>query len=341
MIRLFTLATISSTIAARAGTIQATSAASSSPVTAGRGSGAGITDRRDAGGRARWGGAGGSVPVLAGVFEGEDGAVDMDLRVFLEVGDVALERLFPLLAEQLQLDAVPDLVEIGVLRFHLAHQLEDQIGPGVLQNLAYLPRLEPEERLPQLDRQLLLRVGPGLALVRGDRLLPGERLESRGIPGELSRQPVGQTPIIDQDLAKDNRARDTRGLGLLFQVVLDLAGRDLHLAEDRLVLHLLDDDALAHLLPEGLLALAARDLGLALRHADLGQVVVDLRLGDRDRQPLRLSQQELLLDHLVEEAALDGVRLPRVLVLGVTGVVGQVRVERLDRDRVAAHRGDH
>src|SRR2546426_1818412 len=100
MIRLFTLATISSTIAARTGTIQATSAASSSPATAVRGSGAGITDRRDADGRARWGGAGGSVPILPGGFEGEDGAGGMDLPGFFLIGGVALQRPVPPLLEQ-------------------------------------------------------------------------------------------------------------------------------------------------------------------------------------------------------------------------------------------------
>src|SRR5881296_930305 len=65
------------------------------------------------------------VAELARVIEGEDGAVDMDLRVLLEVGDVALERLLPLLAEQLQLEAALHFADIGVLRLHLAHHLED------------------------------------------------------------------------------------------------------------------------------------------------------------------------------------------------------------------------
>src|SRR5262245_40912720 len=124
MIRLFTLATISSTIAARAGAVQAATAAKSSPARARRGRASGLIGERGASCAGRRTGAGGSVAVLTGVFEREDGAVDMDLRVFLEVGDVALERLLPLLAEQLQLHAVPDFVEIGILRFHLAHQLE-------------------------------------------------------------------------------------------------------------------------------------------------------------------------------------------------------------------------
>src|ERR1041385_3625177 len=111
MMRLFTFATISSTMAARPGE----------------------TNGRDAArARRRAPAAGLLVPVFAGVVERENGAVDMDVRVLLEVRDVALERLLPLLAEQLQLDAVAHVGDVGVLRLHRAHLLEDQEHAGVL-----------------------------------------------------------------------------------------------------------------------------------------------------------------------------------------------------------------
>src|SRR5213593_611332 len=94
MIRLLTLATISSTMAPEAGADRArrhTTAPEKARV-----------ERR-------------LVAVFARVVEGEDGAVDMDLRVLLEVGDVALEGLLPLLAEQLQLEAALHFADIGVL----------------------------------------------------------------------------------------------------------------------------------------------------------------------------------------------------------------------------------
>src|SRR5262247_1573558 len=94
------------------------------------------------------------VVVFARVLEGEDGAVDMDLRVFLEVGDVAVERLLPLPAEQLQLGATLHLRGVGLRRLHLAHQLHDQVVPGVFQNGADLPRLEFEGRLLDLPGQV-------------------------------------------------------------------------------------------------------------------------------------------------------------------------------------------
>src|SRR5262245_57691326 len=111
--RLFTLATISSTIAAPAGAGEARSIVRRARAgSAGTRKGARIRD---------------SVPVLTGILEGEDGAIDMDLRLFLQVGDVAIERLLPLLAEQLQLQPVLHLGEVRVHRLHLAHQLEQQV----------------------------------------------------------------------------------------------------------------------------------------------------------------------------------------------------------------------
>src|SRR6266498_4338415 len=98
MIRLLTLATISSTMAPEA-----------------------FADRtireRTAAKRAR-----AALAVFTRVIEGEDGTIDMNLRVLLEIGDVALERLLPLLAEQLQLETALDFANVGVLRLHLAHQ---------------------------------------------------------------------------------------------------------------------------------------------------------------------------------------------------------------------------
>src|SRR6266850_2255795 len=113
--RLFTLATISSRIAASEGTEGARRAVRMARAVAG------TRRARDAD----------LVPVLTGILEGEDGAIDMDLRVFLQVGDVALERLLPLLAVQLQLQAVLHLGEVRVHRLHLAHQLENQVPAGV------------------------------------------------------------------------------------------------------------------------------------------------------------------------------------------------------------------
>src|SRR2546425_8730128 len=97
-IRLFTLATISSTMAPRAGADRTTSDA-----TAAR--------------RARE--AGCLIAVFARVIEGENGAVDMDFRVLLEIGDVAVKRLLPFLAEQFDLDAALDVADVRVLRLHL------------------------------------------------------------------------------------------------------------------------------------------------------------------------------------------------------------------------------
>src|SRR6267142_2660977 len=279
MMRWFTLATISSTIAARASV---------------------MTPRRGTRARRSRRAAGGLIPVLARVVEGKNGAIDMDLRVLLEVGDVALESLLPLLAERLQLEG------------------------GLL----------------DLGRQIILAEGPGLPLVRRRRVVPGQTLELRRVLRQLGGQLIGQALIIDQDLTQDNRTGNAGGLGLLLEIVVDLPRRYFDLAEDRLVLHLLEDEALADLVPEGLLPFRTGDLGLSFADADLAQVVVDLRFGHRDAEPLRGPQQELLFEHLVEEAALDGVALLGVVVLGVAGVVGEVAIERLERHGIAPHGGD-
>src|SRR5438445_1478295 len=142
MMRLFTLATISSTMAARASV---------------------MTPRRDRRAR-RSGRTAGLIPVLARVLEGKNGAIDMDLRVFLEVGDVALESLLSLLAEQLQLGAAADVREVGILRLHRAHLLENEVHPGVFHDGADLARLQLEGGLLDLGRQIILAEGPGLPL---------------------------------------------------------------------------------------------------------------------------------------------------------------------------------
>src|SRR2546427_832187 len=300
-IRLFTLATISSTTAPLAG--------------------AGRTRRDTADARRAL------VAVLTRVIEGEDGAVDMDFGILLEIGDVALERLFALLPEELDLDPAPHVAHVGVLRLHLAHELEDQEGPRVFQDRADLSRLQLEGDVFDLGGQLLFAVGACLSLVRGHGTVPRQRLEPRGVLGELGGQSLGQTLIIDQDLAQDNRARDAGGLRLFLEVVVNLARGHLDLAQDGLVLHLLENEALAHLLAKGLLALTPGDFGLSLAHADLGQVVVDLHLRHGDPEALGGALKDLLLDHLVEEPALDGIRLIGVLVLGVAGIIRQVAVE--------------
>src|SRR6266571_5256008 len=168
MMRLFTLATISSRMAARAG----------------RGSGAASARvRARVRTRSLFGGRESSVLVLAHIVERHDGAVDADLGLLLEIGDVALESLLSLLLEQLQLRVPLDVVEVGRPGLHLLHHLEDEVALGVLDHRADLPRLEREERGPQLDRQLLLAVRPGLAVVRGDRVLARQGLEARGSRG--------------------------------------------------------------------------------------------------------------------------------------------------------------
>src|SRR5439155_3967645 len=251
MMRLFTLATISSTMAA------------------------GVRDatvRRDTTARRRTRAAGGLIPVFARVVEGENGSVDMDLRVLLEVCDVALESLLPFLAEQLQLDAAARVREVGVLRLHRAHLLENEVHPGVFHDRTDLPRAELEGRLLDLGREILFAEGPGLSLVRSRRVVPCQALELRGVLRQLRRQPLGHALIIDQDLAQHNRAGHARGLGLPLEVVVDLAGRHLDLAQHRLVLHFLQDQALAHLVAEGLLPLRSGDLGLPFADPDLAEV---------------------------------------------------------------------
>src|SRR5437867_3251591 len=126
MMRLFTLATISSTMAARA-----------SVMTARRGTRPRRSRRT----------AGGLIPVLARVVERKNGSIDMDLRVLPEIGDVALESLLPLLPEQLQLGAAADIREIGILRLHRPHLLENEEHPGVFHDGADLARLQLEGRL--------------------------------------------------------------------------------------------------------------------------------------------------------------------------------------------------
>src|SRR6266850_2152148 len=319
IIRLFALATISSTMAPPAGAVRI---------------------RRDPATESRARAMTWLVAVFARVIEGKHGAVDMDFSVLLQIGDVALERLLSLLAEEVHLEPALHVADVGVLRLHLAHQLEDQKGPGVLQDRADLARRQLEGSVPDLARQLVLAVRPRLPLVRGHRAVPSQGLELGGLLGKLGGQPLGQALIIDQDLAQDNRARDARGLRLFLEVVVDLARRHLNLAQDRPVLHLLEDETLAHLLPEGLLAFSSGHFGLAFAYADLAQVVADLRLRHGDFEPLRGAQEDLLLDHLVEEPALDGVRLLGVIVLGIAGVVRQVALVRLQRDRNASDRGD-
>src|SRR2546426_606182 len=134
-IRLFTLATISSTMAPLAGADRTRTDTT--------------TARRAL------------VAVLPRVIEGEDGAVDMDFRILLEIGDVALERLLSLLPEQVDLDPALHVAHVGVLRLHLAHELEDQEGPGVLQNRADLTRLQLEGGVLDLGRQVVFAVGAG------------------------------------------------------------------------------------------------------------------------------------------------------------------------------------
>src|SRR2546428_4741565 len=255
MMRLFTLATISSTMAARACVARA---------------------RKDTTARRRRRATGGLIPVLARVLEGENGAVDMDFRVLLEVGDVALESLLSFLAEQLQLDEAADVRKVGILRLHRAHLLENEVHPGVFHDGAHLARLQLEGGLLDLGRKVLLAEGPGLPLVRRRRVVPGQALELRGVLRQLGGQLLGQALIIDQDLTQDNRTGHAGGLGLLLEVVVDLPRRHLDLAEDRLALHLLEDEALTDLVPEGLLAFRTADLGLSFADADLAQVVVDL-----------------------------------------------------------------
>src|SRR6266446_3596058 len=172
MMRLFTLATISSRMAAREGR---GSVAASARV------------RARVRTRSLFGGRESSVLVLAHIVERHDGAVDADLGLLLEIGDVALESLLSLLLEQLQLRVPLDVVEVGRPGLHLLHHLEDEVALGVLDHRADLPRL---------DRQLLLAVRPRLAAVRGDRVLARQRLEARRIRGEGRPQPVGETLII-------------------------------------------------------------------------------------------------------------------------------------------------
>src|SRR3989442_2286231 len=140
-IRLFTLATISSTMAPPAGADRT---------------------RRDTTEARR-----ALVAVLARVIEREDGAVDMNFRILLEIGNIALERLLSLLPEQLDLDPAPHVAHVGVLRLHLAHELEDQEGSRVLQDRADLSRLQLEGDVFDLGGQLLFAVGACLSLVRG------------------------------------------------------------------------------------------------------------------------------------------------------------------------------
>src|SRR3989442_13054453 len=108
MMRLFTLATISSTIAARDSV---------------------MTPRRGTRARRIRRAAGGLIPVLARVVEGKNGAIDMDLRVLLEGCDVALENLLPLLSEQLQLSSAADVRAAGILRLHPSHLLANEVNP--------------------------------------------------------------------------------------------------------------------------------------------------------------------------------------------------------------------
>src|SRR5262245_35279299 len=117
MMRLFTLTTISSTIAARAGPTAREPATSASVTTSAAGT--------DAAPRS-------SVAVLPLVFEGEDGPVDMDLGLLLQVGQVAIHHLVGLLPEQVGLDPLLDGGEIGRLRFLFFHQLDDEESPGIV-----------------------------------------------------------------------------------------------------------------------------------------------------------------------------------------------------------------
>src|SRR5258706_8943128 len=116
MIRLLTLATISSRIAARAGTAETSSPAARRTATVDGGMG------RFPGGRVRRGA--GSF-VLARVVELQDGSIDTDLGLFPQVGDIALEGLLALLLEQLELHRAPDLLRIGFPRRGLLDDLED------------------------------------------------------------------------------------------------------------------------------------------------------------------------------------------------------------------------
>src|SRR5260221_7157124 len=93
MMRLLTLATISSTIAAPASRVGARSATRSRAT---RG-------RRRAGRRARAGR--GAVLVFAHVVERHDRSIDTDIRLFFQVGDEAVERFLSPFFGQVELHA--------------------------------------------------------------------------------------------------------------------------------------------------------------------------------------------------------------------------------------------
>src|SRR5438552_3134305 len=179
MIRLFTRATISSTIAARAGEAAAASARRSAASPRAR-FGTGMRGVRAVQPGERWD-RGVSPGVVAHVVERQDGAVDTDLRLFPQVRDEAVERLLAFRLEDLHADAALDLIQIGVLLLDLADELEHQVALRVLQHLADLAGLQVQERLAQLDRQILFAVHARLTAVRGDRVLPGQGLEARRV----------------------------------------------------------------------------------------------------------------------------------------------------------------
>src|SRR5882762_8389404 len=102
MMRLFTRATISSTMAARAGGDAAAGARRSARRPRAR---FGTEVRGVRAGKPEWSGRGGSSGVVAHVVERQDRAVDTDLRLFPQVADEALERLLAFRLEDLHPEA--------------------------------------------------------------------------------------------------------------------------------------------------------------------------------------------------------------------------------------------
>src|SRR5262245_57266053 len=317
MIRSLTLATISSTTAARdAGARSpAAIAATSQSATAGRV----------------------LVAVLAEVAEGEDGAIDMDLGLASQVREVALHHLVRLLPEQGRLDTGADLLEVR-LRLLLLHQLEDGETRRHRNHRADLARLERADRGAHLRGQVLGGVGPRLPAVGRHRFLLCRRLELPRVDHEGPSRLVRGALIFQHDLAQDKSLAPRPGLGVAVHLVLDLPRADMDRLQDGGVLDLLEGQGVADLGAESLLAVGGADVEVPFREAQLLEVGVHLGLGDRDLEALGFAHEDLLLDELVEEAAVDGIgRLPLVGLLA--GVVVEVALEGAIRERLAGDGG--
>src|SRR5262245_12414840 len=256
MMRLLILATISSTTAARAGgaptaATAAASRAAARPVSL--------------------------IAVFAGVAEREDGAVDMDLGLASQVGQVALHDLIGLLPEQVRLDRGAHLRQVGA-RFLALHQLEDDEARRLAQHRAHAVRLQRADRGAHVLRQVLGRVGARLAVVGGDALLLRDALESSRLDHDGPARVLGGALIFQHDLAQDKALVGRGRLGPLPQLVLDLLRADVDGLEDRGLLDLLQDEAVADLGAEGLLPVGRAGLEVALGEAELLEVGIDLGL---------------------------------------------------------------